>query len=123
AFALAAPRPQAGQRANGRARSVRCRDRAREPRRRPLGSPLADSHRQRARGRGAARIRASRRAGYRRARRHVVMADAVHAPTMVDRTKLLPRSGIGVEAPWLVIAPPGNPIIRLDARLLDRVEL
>lgn len=41
----------------------------------------------------------------------------------VDRTRLLPRSGIGVEAPWLIIAPPGNPIIRLDARLLDRVEL
>jgi hypothetical protein len=44
------------------------------------------------------------------------------APT-IDRQRLLPRSGIGVEAPWLVIAPPGNPIIRLDARLLDRVEL
>jgi hypothetical protein len=51
------------------------------------------------------------------------MADAAAAPTTVDRTRLLPRSGIGVEAPWLVIAPPGNPIIRLDARLLDRVEL
>jgi hypothetical protein len=51
------------------------------------------------------------------------MPDAVAAPTTVDRTKLLPRSGIGVEAPWLVIAPPGNPIIRLDARLLDRVDL
>jgi hypothetical protein len=49
--------------------------------------------------------------------------EAVPAPTTVDRTRLLPRSGIGVEAPWLVIAPPGNPIIRLDARLLDRVEL
>ncbi len=49
--------------------------------------------------------------------------EAVTAPTTIDRTKLLPRSGIGVEAPWLVIAPPGNPIIRLDARLLDRVEL
>src|SRR3954464_15236779 len=45
------------------------------------------------------------------------------APVSIDRTRLLPRSGIGVEAPWLVIAPPGNPIIRLDARLLDRVEL
>ncbi len=43
--------------------------------------------------------------------------------TTVDRTRLLPRSGIGVEAPWLIIAPPGNPVIRLDARLLDRVEL
>ncbi len=41
----------------------------------------------------------------------------------IDRARLLPRSGIGVDAPWLVIAPPGNPIIRLDARLLDRVEL
>jgi len=51
------------------------------------------------------------------------MPDAVAAPTTIDRTRLLPRSGIGVEAPWLVIAPPGNPIIRLDARLLDRVEL
>jgi len=51
------------------------------------------------------------------------MPDAAAAPTTIDRTKLLPRSGIGVEAPWLVIAPPGNPIIRLDARLLDRVEL
>ncbi len=49
--------------------------------------------------------------------------EAAATPTTIDRTKLLPRSGIGVEAPWLVIAPPGNPIIRLDARLLDRVEL
>src|SRR5256885_539789 len=48
--------------------------------------------------------------------------DAVPAPT-IDRTRLLPRSGIGVDSAWLVIAPPGNPIIRLDARLLDRVEL
>jgi hypothetical protein len=41
----------------------------------------------------------------------------------LDRTRLLPRSGIGVDGAWLVIAPPGNPIIRLDARLLDRVDL
>ncbi len=41
----------------------------------------------------------------------------------IDRARLLPRSGIGVDGAWLVIAPPGNPIIRLDARLLDRVEL
>ncbi|HEY4239829.1 MAG TPA: hypothetical protein VGM88_08435 [Kofleriaceae bacterium] len=41
----------------------------------------------------------------------------------LDRSRLLPRSGIGVDGVWLVIAPPGNPIIRLDARLLDRVEL
>ena len=45
------------------------------------------------------------------------------APTTLDRARLLPRSGIGVDGAWLVIAPPGNPIIRLDARLLDRVEL
>jgi hypothetical protein len=37
--------------------------------------------------------------------------------------RLLPRSGIGVDDGDLVIAPPGNPVIRLDARLLDRVEL
>ena len=51
------------------------------------------------------------------------MAIDTTAPATVDRSRLLPRSGIGVDAPWLVIAPPGNPIIRLDARLLDRVEL
>jgi hypothetical protein len=45
------------------------------------------------------------------------------APNSIDRARLLPRSGIGVDGPWLVIAPPGNPIIRLDSRLLDRVEL
>jgi hypothetical protein len=48
--------------------------------------------------------------------------DAV-VPSAIDRARLLPRSGIGVDGAWLVIAPPGNPIIRLDARLLDRVEL
>ncbi len=45
------------------------------------------------------------------------------ASQQFDRASLLPRSGIGVDGAWLVIAPPGNPIIRLDARLLDRVEL
>jgi hypothetical protein len=49
--------------------------------------------------------------------------EPAQTPSTIDRGKLLPRSGIGVDAPWLVIAPPGNPIIRLDARLLDRVEL
>jgi hypothetical protein len=49
--------------------------------------------------------------------------EAVVNPAPIDRQRLLPRSGIGVDPPWLVIAPPGNPIIRLDARLLDRVEL
>lgn len=37
--------------------------------------------------------------------------------------ELLPRSGIGVDGPYLLIAPPGNPVISLDARLLDRVGL
>jgi hypothetical protein len=37
------------------------------------------------------------------------------------RTQLLPRSDVGVMAPWLVIAPPENPIIRVDLRLLDSV--
>ncbi|MEE9385016.1 MAG: hypothetical protein V3V08_16550 [Nannocystaceae bacterium] len=38
-------------------------------------------------------------------------------------SNLLPRSGIGVDGPQLIIAPPGNPVISLDARLLDRVDL
>jgi hypothetical protein len=44
-------------------------------------------------------------------------------PAQISRDKLLPRSGIGVEGPLLIIAPQGNPIISLDARLLDRVEV
>lgn len=48
---------------------------------------------------------------------------APDAPAPVDRSRLLPRSGIGVDGTCLVIAPAGNPTIRLDARLLDRVEL
>jgi hypothetical protein len=51
------------------------------------------------------------------------MMERTGTPLQIDRARLLPRSGIGVENAWLVIAPPGNPIIRLDARLLDRVEL
>jgi hypothetical protein len=51
------------------------------------------------------------------------MADLGAPSTSIDRGRLLPRSGIGVDGAWLVIAPPGNPIIRLDSRLLDRVEL
>lgn len=50
-----------------------------------------------------------------------ITAPAV-APT-AERLDLLPRSGIGVDGYDLVIAPPGNPVIRLDARLLDRIEL
>lgn len=41
----------------------------------------------------------------------------------IERSSLLPRSGIGAQGPHLVIAPPGNPMIRLDARLLDRIDL
>lgn len=44
-------------------------------------------------------------------------------PTVSANIRFLPQSGIGVDAPWLIIAPPGNPTIRLDARLLDRVDL
>lgn len=51
----------------------------------------------------------------------VLESQASAAP--FDRARLLPRSGIGVDGGFLVIAPPGNPIIRLDARLLDRIEL
>ena len=40
-----------------------------------------------------------------------------------DAPSILPLSGIGVDGPHLVIAPPGNPRIQLDARLLDRVAL
>ncbi len=41
----------------------------------------------------------------------------------MSRPGLLPRSGIGIDGPYLVIAPPGNPVIALDSRLLDRIEL
>jgi len=41
----------------------------------------------------------------------------------VSRPGLLPRSGIGIDGPYLIIAPPGNPVIALDSRLLDRIEL
>lgn len=39
---------------------------------------------------------------------------------MIDRSQLLPRSGIGVVGPWLVIALVDAPVVRLDLRLLDR---
>lgn len=42
---------------------------------------------------------------------------------MASSSGLLPRSGIGTDGPFLIIAPPGNPVIALDARLLDRIEL
>ncbi|ACY18098.1 hypothetical protein [Haliangium ochraceum] len=41
----------------------------------------------------------------------------------VDLSQLLPRSGIGAQGPYLLIAAPGNPLIRLDARQLDSIEL
>ncbi len=41
----------------------------------------------------------------------------------MSAANLLPRSGIGVDGTNLIIAPPGNPVISLDARLLDRVDL
>jgi hypothetical protein len=44
-------------------------------------------------------------------------------PGGLDRTKLLPKSGIGVVPPWLVIAPPENPPIRLDLRMLDWIRV
>ena len=41
----------------------------------------------------------------------------------IDRSQLYPRSGIGARDTHLIIAPNKNPAIRLDARLLDRIEL
>ena len=53
------------------------------------------------------------------------MADAPRGEGAAPRAapSILPLSGIGVDGPHLVIAPPGNPRIQLDARLLDRVAL
>lgn len=48
--------------------------------------------------------------------------NASSAPA-ISRSRLLPISGIGVQDSYLIIAPPGNPVISLDARLLDRIEL
>jgi len=59
-------------------------------------------------------------------------ADERRAPTPVAASAdagptaaltLLPRSHLGVDPPWLVVAAPGNPVIRLDVRLLDDVTL
>ncbi|GAB4510300.1 MAG: hypothetical protein Tsb0020_27420 [Haliangiales bacterium] len=49
--------------------------------------------------------------------------DTPDSALVLDRARLLPRSGIGIQGPYLIIAAPGNPVIRLDARLLDRIEL
>ncbi len=53
----------------------------------------------------------------------VTTPDLADVAGSAERLDLLPRSGIGVDGYDLVIAPPGNPVIRLDARLLDRIEL
>jgi hypothetical protein len=45
-------------------------------------------------------------------------SDPIHG-----RARLLPQSGIGVVGPWFVIACAGHPVIRLDVRFLDRVEI
>jgi hypothetical protein len=37
--------------------------------------------------------------------------------------RLLPQSRAGVVGPWLVIATPGNPVVRVDLRLLDQVRV
>lgn len=40
-----------------------------------------------------------------------------------ERTRLLPKSCVGVVAPWLVMAPPSKAAIRLDLRALDRITI
>jgi hypothetical protein len=45
------------------------------------------------------------------------------APVAFDRSQLWPKSGIGARGTYLIIAPKNNPVIKLDARLLDRIEL
>ena len=51
------------------------------------------------------------------------IADTGASSAGSSRARLLPISGIGVHDSFLIIAPPGNPVISLDARLLDRIEL
>ena len=34
---------------------------------------------------------------------------------------VLPRSCVGVDGPWLVVAVANNPVVRVDARMLDRI--
>jgi hypothetical protein len=41
----------------------------------------------------------------------------------IDRGLLLPTSGVGVEPPWLIIAPLGSAAIRIDLRILDRISV
>src|SRR5690606_29743494 len=93
------------------------------PYRRSLGSPVPHAGIAAARGRGPPHLQALGRP-----RHHILvevdpLASAPGRHPVVDRSKLLPRSGIGVSDSHLIIAPPGNPVIRLDARLLDRIEL
>lgn len=42
---------------------------------------------------------------------------------VIERTNLLPKSGVGLASHWLVVAPPGNPVIRLDLRALDQIRV
>jgi len=46
----------------------------------------------------------------------------VPRPTL-GQTRLLPRSGIGVDGEWLVVGSSNDSITCLDARLLNRIEL
>jgi hypothetical protein len=41
----------------------------------------------------------------------------------VDRSTLLPRSGLGVVGPWLVMAPENDAVIRIDLRGLDSIAI
>ena len=56
-------------------------------------------------------------------RADLLVSPALAVTELATQRELLPRSGIGVDGPYLLIAPPGNPVISLDARLLDRVGL
>src|SRR6185503_14040768 len=103
------PRPTAPDRRSGGARARRRRAAAGRADRRPLGSPVAASGHPAARGRDPDGVQTTGGAG--------------HHLAVTNRPGLLPRSGIGVDGPYLVIAPPGNPVISLDSRLLDRIEL
>jgi hypothetical protein len=41
----------------------------------------------------------------------------------IDRKQLLPRSGVDIVAPWLIVAPDSNTVVGLDLRLIDLVEV
>ena len=64
-------------------------------------------------------------------RRSLVLLPPTCLPFMATRPintnpyqpTLLPKSGVGIFPPWLVISSPGNPVTRLDLRVLDAVEI